>query len=91
MKTVAVIAVLFLSACGFTPQGDLARDVVREKGAQAYDEGLENSLWYICNAASVGSVRRRFGVSPEAAAAYQSLCAPSVNVIGASPASRSGS
>lgn len=91
MKLVTVVTVLFLSACGFTPQGDFARDMVREKGAQAYDEGLENSLWYICNAASVGSIRRRFGVSVEAAAAYQALCAPSANIIDPSPVRRSGS
>lgn len=81
MRAFATIVALTLGACGFTPQGDLVRDVVREKGAQAYDEGLENSLWFICNAASIGSVRRRFGASADSAAAYRALCAPSADVI----------
>lgn len=77
----ATVVLPLLSGCGFTPQGDLARDVIREKGAQAYDEGLDNSLWFVCNAASVGSVRRRFGGSADQAAAYNALCAPAVDVI----------
>lgn len=72
MKSIAILALaLSLSACGFTPQGDLVRDVVRERGAQAYDEGLANSLWFMCNAASVGSIRRTFGSRMDA---YNSLC-----------------
>lgn len=83
--TIAIAAALALAGCGFTPQGDLARDIVREKGAQAYDEGLENSIWFLCNAASVGSIRRRFGASQESAAAYNALCAPSVDIVRVRP------
>jgi predicted small secreted protein len=68
---VVVLIALSLSGCGFTAQGDFARDVVRDKGAQAYDEGLMNSIWFICNAASVGSVRRIFGKSMTA---YNDIC-----------------
>lgn len=75
MKKLAILALaLSLSACGFTPQGDLARDVVRERGAQAYDEGLENGLWFMCRGASVGSIRRKFGASRDLMAAYNTLC-----------------
>lgn len=70
-----LFAVIFLalsvSACGFTPQGDMLRGVVRDKGAQAYDEGLANSVWFLCNAASVGSIRRTFGNKMDA---YNALC-----------------
>ena len=71
MKYGIILASLLLASCGFTPQGDLVRGVVREKGAQAYDEGLANSLWFMCNAASVGSIRRAFGKNMDA---YNSLC-----------------
>ena len=71
-KTIVAIGLaLSLSACGFTPQGELVRGVVRERGAQAYDEGLANSVWFICNAASVGSIRRMFGDRMDA---YNALC-----------------
>lgn len=83
MKHLLVVGLgLTLAACGFTPQGDLARDIVREKGAQAYDEGLENAEWFICNAASVGSIRRKYGKDSATAAAYKQLCSPAVDVIG---------
>lgn len=72
MKIILVALALSLSACGITPQGDLVREVVRDKGAQAYDEGLANSIWFICNAASVGSIRRTFGRNMDA---YNAICA----------------
>ena len=72
MKYAIIAAALSLSACGFTPQGDLVREAVRDKGAQAYDEGLANSVWFICNAASVGSIRRTFGRNMDA---YNAICA----------------
>lgn len=71
MKYGILLASLLLASCGFTPQGDMVRDLVKEKGAQAYDEGLANSVWFMCNAASVGSVRRTFGDRMEA---YNTLC-----------------
>lgn len=71
MKYAIVALALSLSACGFTAQGDFAKDTIREKGAQAYDEGLVNSLWFICNAASVGSIRRTFGRNMDA---YNAIC-----------------
>ncbi len=82
MKALACGAILLLAGCGFTPQGDLARDIVREKGAQAYDEGLENAEWFICHAASIGSIRRRYGRDADMAAAYKRLCTPTVDVVG---------
>lgn len=71
-RAAIVVAALALAGCGFTPQGDLVRDVVRERGAQAYDEGVANSIWFLCNAASVGSIRRTFATRMEA---YNELCA----------------
>ena len=76
MKYGIVLASLLLASCGFTPQGDLVRGVVREKGAQAYDEGVVNAEFFLCQAASVGSIRRRYGGSREMMEAYQKLCSP---------------
>jgi len=69
-----ILALTFLSACGMTPQGDFVRGAIKERGADAYDAGLENSEWFMCEAASAGSVRRKYGKSPELAAAYRTLC-----------------
>lgn len=65
---------LTLGGCGFTSYGDIARDVASEKGAQAMDEGLVNAEWFICNAASIGSVKRRYGRTMESAQAYNAIC-----------------
>jgi hypothetical protein len=80
MKKV-IIAALMLSSCGFTPEGDIARGTIKDKGAQAYDEGLENSLWFLCNGVSIGAIRRKFGSDQRMADAYHTLCTPTVNVI----------
>ena len=74
MKVLAVSALILLAGCGFTPQGDAARAAIREGGAQAFDEGLVNAEWFICQAASVGSIKRRYGISAEKAEAYNALC-----------------
>jgi len=65
---------LALGGCGFTGTGDSVRQGVATKGAQAYDEGLANSVWFICNAASIGSVKRRWGRTQEDANAYKAIC-----------------
>lgn len=63
-----------LTACGQTTQGSLIRDAVKARGAEVYDEGLENAEFFICRAASVGAVMRRYGFSAEKAAAWRVLC-----------------
>lgn len=68
-KTLSLL--LFLGACGFTPQGTVFRDAIKTSGAQAYDEGLANATWYICNAASIGSARRAFGARADL---YRQFC-----------------
>lgn len=46
---------------------------VAEHGADVTDEALESSVWYTCNAASVGAVKRRFK-TPEERKAYNAIC-----------------
>lgn len=65
---------LLLAACGFTEAGDRARDVLAGEGARAYDEGLAKAEFFICRAASVGSVQRRYGRTPETAEAWRAIC-----------------
>ena len=68
-----VAGALLLAGCGFTPQGDMIRAAVKAGGAQVMDEGLNNAEWYICQAASIGAVRRHYG-KPGLAEAYRTLC-----------------
>lgn len=77
----AIVVLLLLSGCGFTAQGDFARETVRVKGAQAYDEGIENAEWFLCNAASVGAIRRRYGRDEKIAEAYKTLCSSYVDIV----------
>lgn len=88
-STIAAIGLaLFLAGCGFTPQGDLARETLVTKGAQAADEGLVNAEWFVCQAATIGSVKRKYGVSRERADAYNRFCPDTsgAEIIGAPPA-----
>lgn len=83
LRAAALLAVAAaLASCGFTPQGDFVRDVVKTRGAEAYDAGLENAEWFLCQAASVGSIRRRFGRDPQTVSAYNAICAPAVDIFG---------
>lgn len=70
LTTVAVL----LPACGFTDTGTRVRDFIANEGAKAYDEGLVNAEFFLCRAASVGSVQRRYGRTPETAEAWRVLC-----------------
>ena len=75
MRHVLSIALaVFLCGCGFTTTGDRVRDAAKSGGAQAMDEGLANAEFFICRAASVGSVYRRYGKSRETAEAWKTLC-----------------
>jgi len=70
----ALALALALAACGFTPYGDVGRDMISGKGAQAYDEGLKNIEWGLCEAASIGSIKRRYGTSAARAKQYSDFC-----------------
>ena len=65
---------LSLVACGFTSSGDFVRGAIADYGSQAMDEGLINAEFFVCRAASAGSVIRRNGKSAETAEAWKTLC-----------------
>lgn len=68
---------LALTGCGLTPQGEAVRNTLAGQGAVVADAALENAEWAICNAASIGSVMRRYGQDPALSEAYSTLCVPS--------------
>jgi hypothetical protein len=63
---VSVVAML-VAGCGSFGR-------LQERGAEVADQGLEGGVWTICYAASIGSIRRRFGTSADRAAAYELFC-----------------
>lgn len=70
----AVLILVFLAGCGFTPEGDAVRAAVRDYGARAADAELENLEWGLCNAVSVGAVNRRYPAGSKKAAGREALC-----------------
>ena len=70
-----IFIVLFLLAgCGFTQTGDTIRTLVKEGSLQAMSEGLNNALWFQCELAAIGAVKRKFQISAEMADAYNTIC-----------------
>lgn len=63
-----------LGACGQTSLGNALRTGVVVKGAEIADEGLVNSEWFVCDGASVGSIKRKYGVSADRRDAYNRFC-----------------
>ena len=77
LKWIPVLGlVLFMGACGFTSRGDALRAAFAGTAAQAMDEGLINAEFFMCKAASVGSIQRRYGQSEDLADAWRTLCLP---------------
>lgn len=68
------IATLALSGCGLTPEGDMLRAAISQRGAAMADKTLENAEFAICKAATVGSVVRRYGASTIKADAWRAIC-----------------
>ncbi len=66
----AAIAVLVLLAGCVTPQGAQ----YREAAARTADEILAATEWGLCNAMTVGAVKRRYGHIPAKVAAFNLLC-----------------
>ena len=65
---------LIALAAGLLLSGCVVKDAVRAKAADAFDSGLQDSEAFICNDASIGSVKRRYGRSSERARVYEDFC-----------------
>ena len=75
LKFVIIIVLISMAAgCGFTTKGDFLRGAVADAGAKANDEGIRNASWYLCNAVSIGAVRRWLGADLSRVRAYRTLC-----------------
>lgn len=72
MRVSLLFVSLALAGCGITPEGEAARALILERGARIYDAGMQNSITYICDVASVAAVRREFDGRWDL---YNGLCA----------------
>ncbi len=77
VKWLFLVAGLLISGCT-----SLDRAVVG--GAKAADRVLSTAEWTLCEAATRGSLKRRYGISIERAEAYKEFCDgnTAVNLIG---------
>lgn len=67
----AILMVVMLAGCETLRT---TNQIVHTKGAEAYDESLNSSIQFTCNDTSVGSIKRRFGVSEEAMRRWLEFC-----------------
>ena len=72
---------MMLSACASV---DVAKKAIANKAAQASATALLDAEWWVCRAASVGSVKDRYGQSVERSMLYKNFCDGSgeANVVG---------
>ncbi len=72
MRTLFILLTgLLLSGCSNL---DAPRQAAMIKGAEAADRALIYAEWELCYAATVGSIKRRYGRTLERANTYQDLC-----------------
>lgn len=74
LALVACIALTF----GCTAAGQATYEAAKTKGAAIADKSLSEAEWFVCKAATVGSVKRHYGTSAEKAALYKEFCQSSV-------------
>ena len=77
-KTIAFLLVIIIVS--FSMSGCLNQMAAYSAGKS--DNALKIAEWSLCNAASVGSIKRRYGQDEEKAKAWQKLCAgPTANIL----------
>lgn len=62
--TVTLLVVLGLTGCA-SPSGLFFRNTFMGRASNAYDESLVNAEGWMCRGASIGSVVRAYGGSPD--------------------------
>lgn len=70
-------AMVMLSACGLTPEGDAFRAGFLDALGKAMDGGVLNAEEFLCRKASIEAVRKRYGRTTEMAAHYRGICGAS--------------
>lgn len=78
-------ALLTAAAAALLSGGCAQIQHAEQKAADAADGVLVGAEWAICRAATVGSVLRRYGASPERMEAWRRLCQPTVEDFFAPP------
>lgn len=73
-----ILVILLLPSCTQFKQFQI-------QSAEVADAGLSTSEWGVCNAATIGSIRRRYGGNPDAATAWQLFCEESGKLPGLFP------
>lgn len=66
-----LVLALFLAGCGAS---DMYRGAIATESAKGADDFVETARWGLCKAASIGSIRRAYGRSVEAARRYAEFC-----------------
>lgn len=70
---------LVLSGCS-TDRGVFARKTLQELGRAESAAALENSIWWICRASPIGSIRDRYGRSEIAWNSWRNMCGESAQM-----------
>lgn len=68
-----MVLVFLFAGCGFTPQGDAVRGLIKAGTERAARQGLVNMEWGLCWGAPIGAIRERYGKGA-LAGAYTQLC-----------------
>lgn len=68
-----ILGSMLVASCGQTSYGDDFRSVVRDRGAKAADTTLQNLEWGLCNAITIGSIRRKY-IGTDKWPAYRKIC-----------------
>ncbi len=74
----SLLLVVLVSGCAST-----VKTAVALKGASLSDDALVQAEWWVCSAATVGAVKRRYGQTWERADLYREFCdgSGSANVV----------
>ncbi len=75
----ALVVVLSLTGCALDPRLSASRDLLVAEAAKVSDAAVDDAVFTICRAITVGSWRRKFGADPQRAAAWKALCAEPLN------------
>jgi len=71
---IVVIVLLATAGCAIDPRLDAAKTAAVDTASRVADDALEAYEWGVCTAATVGSIRRRYGTSAPRMEAWQRFC-----------------